>query len=231
MLDIKFIRENKEIVQAGAKKKHIKFSVDELIAVDDKRRELLASIEDKRRRQNEVSERMPAIFDSAEKGRLLGEMKELKDILQKQEEKLKAVMKEWQTLMLAVPNIPDISVPEGSSDADNLEVKLWGEKPKFAFEPKGHIDLMQGLGMIDLERGAKVAGFRGYFLKGAGALLSFAAWRFAFDHFLKKDFEPMIVPSLVRKENLLGSGYLPQGDEDLYKTQDGDYLAGTAEVA
>jgi len=85
--------------------------------------------------------------------------------------------------------------------------------------------------MVDLERGTKVAGFRGYFLKNDGVLLSFAIWQHALNHFLKKGFTPMIVPSLVRKEPFIGSGYLPQGEEDLYKTQDEDYLSGTAEVA
>lgn len=90
---------------------------------------------------------------------------------------------------------------------------------------------MEKLDMVDLDRGTKVAGFRGYFLKNDGALLSFAIWNFAMEHFMEKKFTPMIVPSLVRRETLLGSGYLPQGEDDLYKTQDIDYLAGTAEVA
>ena len=90
---------------------------------------------------------------------------------------------------------------------------------------------MENLDMVDLERGAKVAGFRGYFLKNDGARLAFAIWQAALDHFLKKGFTLMMVPSLVRRENLLGTGYIPQGEEDLYKTQDDEYLAGTAEVA
>jgi seryl-tRNA synthetase len=91
---------------------------------------------------------------------------------------------------------------------------------------------MQMHGMVDFDRGVKVAGFRGYFLKNDGALLQYALWRFVSDYFMKKgDFTPMIVPSLVKREVFLGTGYLPQGEEDLYKTQDGDFLAGTAEVA
>ncbi|TSC85181.1 MAG: seryl-tRNA synthetase [Parcubacteria group bacterium Gr01-1014_17] len=132
--------------------------------------------------------------------------------------------------MLQVPNVPDISVPEGGSDADNAEVRSWGEKPAFAFEPKSHIDLLLKNDMANFERGAAVSGFRGYFLKNDGALLSFALWKFCFDFFVKKGFSPMLAPSLVRREALLGTGYLPQGEDDLYKTQDGDYLAGTAEV-
>jgi seryl-tRNA synthetase len=124
-----------------------------------------------------------------------------------------------------------MSVPDGQSDADNQEVKKWGAMPSFSFAPKNHVDLMTMNGMADFERGTKVAGFRGYFLKGDGVLLSNAVWQLALKHFTGKGLEPMIVPSLVRRETLLGSGYLPQGEEDLYKTQDGEYLSGTAEVA
>ena len=230
MLDIKFIRDNKELIQAGAKKKHITFDVDKLITADDERRKILADVEQMRTKQNEVSD----IISSApteERARLISTMKELKDELQKKEEELKEIMKEWQLLMVQVPNIPDMSVPEGDSDANNKEVRAWGTIPKFSFEPKTHYELMQKLNMVDLERGTKVAGFRGYFLKNDGALLSFALWKFAVDELVKEGFSPMIAPSLVRRETLMGTGYLPQGEEDLYKTQDGDYLSGTAEVA
>jgi seryl-tRNA synthetase len=232
MLDIKFIRENKDLVSLGAKKKHIDFDVEELISVDDKRRELILSIEKKRAEQNEVSTKMVQTQDKSEKDQMVSEMKVLKEELQKEEEELKEVMKKWQTLMVAVPNIPDISVPDGLEDKDNVEVKRWGEIPKFDFEPKNHIDLMTNLGMLDLERGTKVAGFRGYFLKGDAVRLQFALWQFVQDFYLQKGgYLPMMVPSLLKRELLMGTGYLPQGEEDLYKTQDGEYLSGTAEVA
>ena len=162
---------------------------------------------------------------------ILEKMKFLKEAMVSDDEKLKEVMHSWQTMMLQVPNVPDISVPDGESDADNQEVKKWGELPKFDFEPKSHIEIMENLGILDLERGTKVSGFRGYFLKGDGAMLSFAIWNYAMDFFSKKGFSPMIVPSLVKRESLIGTGMLPQSEEDLYKTQDGEYLAGTAEVA
>lgn len=230
MLDIKFIRDNKELIQAGAKKKHIAFDVNKLIATDDERRKILTDVEQMRTKQNEVSD----IISSAsteERARLISTMKELKDELQTKEEELKEIMKGWQLLMVQVPNIPDMSVPEGDSEADNKEIRVWGTIPKFSFEPKSHHELMQKLNMVDLERGTKVAGFRGYFLKNDGALLSFALWQFAVDELVKEGFSPMLAPSLVRRETLMGTGYLPQGEEDLYKTQDGDYLSGTAEVA
>ncbi len=232
MLDIKFIRENKDIIAFGAKKKHIDFDVDKLVAVDDKRRELLTTLEQKRSEQNALSKKAAFMSEGEAKEQMFVESRVLKEEIAKDEEAVREVMKEWQTLMVAVPNIPDISVPEGESDADNKEVRTWGEKPVFDFAPKSHIELLQNLKALDLERGAKVAGFRGYFLSGPAVRLQFALWHFVQDFFEKKGgFVPMIVPSLLRRELLLGTGYLPQGEEDLYKTQDGEYLSGTAEVA
>ncbi len=230
MLDINFIRENLDAVKEGARKKHIKIDLDKLIELDNRRRELIQKTESLRAEQNKVTSQIPQV-EPAQKQNLIEKMQELKSELKKYEAELKEVLEEWKTLMLQVPNIPDISVPEGESDEDNVEVKKWGEIPNFNFEPKSHIDLMLALDMVDFERGTKVAGFRGYFLKNDGALLSWALWRYAQDFFLKKGFEPLIVPSLVRKETLMGTGYLPGGEEDLYKTQDDMYLAGTAEVA
>ncbi len=229
MLDIKFIRENKDLVIAGAKKKRLEVDIDKLLSVDEKRRALLTEVETMRAKQNETNDAV-VNANPGERVDLIAQMKRLKENLQKKEEELKTLEHEWQLLMVQVPNIPDLSVPDGESDAENVEVRTWGTKQDIK-NPKNHIDLMQALDMADFERGTKVAGFRGYFLKGDGALLNFAVWRYAQDFFLKKGFVPMIVPSLVRRVNFLGTGYIPQGEEDLYKTQDGDFLAGTAEVA
>lgn len=229
MLDIKFIRENKDLVAQAAKKKKIDFDVAKLLGVDERRRTLLSKVEEKRSEQNAANLEIVKAAGH-ERGGILERMKFVKEELSKLEEEFKGVMQEWQLLMLQVPNIPDISVPEGESDADNKEVKKWGEPAQFSFEAKSHIDIMTKLDMVDFERGAKVSGFRGYFLKNAGALLSYAIWRYAHDFFLQKGFSPMLVPSLVRKESFVGTGMIPQSEEDLYKTQDGEYLAGTAEV-
>lgn len=231
MLDIKFIRENKELIAAGAQKKHINFNVDELISADDARRAVLGEVEAMRTKQNEIADAVPRAVSPEERERLITESKSYKDVLQKKEEKLGEVMKKWQGLMVQVPNIPDMSVPDGVTDADNAEVRTWGEIPKFDFEPKDHIALMEALDLVDFERGTKVAGFRGYFLKNDAVLLNFALWQFVMAKFVAKGFTPMIVPSLVNRDTFMGTGYLPQGEEDLYKTQDGTYLAGTGEVA
>jgi seryl-tRNA synthetase len=230
MLDIKFIRENPELIREAARKKHISFNVDELISSDQKRLEKLSLVETLRAEQNVVSDKIPQASPE-EKQTLIAQMTELKANLKKHEDALKEIMTEWQRLMLAVPNVPDISVPEGESDADNMEAHTWGEKPVFDFPIKNHIELCELHDLADFERGAKVSGFRGYFLKNEGALLSYALWQFAIEELVKAGYQPMIVPSLVSKKTLMGTGYLPGGEDDLYRTQDDDYLAGTGEVA
>lgn len=230
MLDIKFIRENKDIVALGAKKKHIEIDLDRLIALDDTRKELQQKIDEKRTEQNTASSEVVAAATPDAKQAIIARMGSVKEALKTAEDQLAEVMKEWRDLMLRVPNVPDISVPDGESDADNQEYRVWGEPTKFDFTPKGHVDLLLDNDMVDYERGAKVAGFRGYFLKGDGALLMWALERFVIERFMKKDFTPLVAPSMVRREPFVGTGYLPQSEEDLYKTQDGDYLAGTAEV-
>ena len=250
MLDIKFIRENKDIVIAGAKKKRIEVHIDRLIEVDDMRRELQAKIDEKRAEQNNASEQIarasakggPASGgkNEKEKQELISRMQGVKETLRLEEESMQETLKEWRLLMLHVPNVPDISVPEGESDADNKEVRRWPapseaegrDLPKFDFPVRSHSELLLMHDMADYERGAKVAGFRGYFLKNDGARLVWALERFVVERFMnREDFTPMIVPSLVRREPFLGTGYLPQSEDDLYKTLDGEYLAGTAEVA
>jgi len=232
MLDIRFIRENLELVKEGARKKHLEVDLERLLAVDDRRRELLISIEEKRAMQNKFSEQYRTEEAGGSKSNRFAEMRAVKEALEREEQALKEVMKEWQRLMVAVPNVPDVSVPEGESEHGNVEIKVWGDKPRFGgVKTKDHLELMQMHDMVDFERGVKVAGFRGYFLKNDGALLNFALWQFVLEHFQTSGFTPLIVPSLLNREAFLGTGYLPQGEEDLYRTQDGQYLAGTAEVA
>ncbi len=229
MLDIKFIRENKELIDLAAKKKGLDFDVNDLVKIDDERRALLSAIEAKRAEQNKTNAEVVKV-DGAEKAKLIKAMTVLKESLGKDEDELKEVLKKWQAFMLQVPNIPDMSVPDGAGEAENKEVKVFGEKTKFDFEPKNHIEIMEELGMADFERGTKVHGFRGYFLKGAGAELSWAIWNYARDFYKARNFTPFIAPVIVRKQYFYGTGHLPREAEDLYKTQDEDYLSGTAEV-
>jgi len=230
MLDIKFIRENIDLIKEASRKKRVDFNVDELIVVDQKRLEILSLVESLRTKQNLSNDKMTKIVSDDERHLLIAEMRELKEELKDKEEKLREIIKEWQVLMLRVPNIPDMSVPEGLSEDENVTRKEWGEKPNFNFEPKDHIELMTALGMVDFERGSKAHGFRGYFLMGDGALLSWAIWNYARDFFLERNFNPVIPPVILNKQHFYGTGHLPGDAEDIFQTQDGQYLAGTAEV-
>lgn len=229
MLDIKFIRENSDLIKLAATKKRLSFNVDELVQIDEKRLSLLKTVEDLRAEQNRASE---SIQQASPESRmtLIESMRRVKDDLKIKEDELEAVMTDWRRLMLAVPNIPDMSVPDGVSDEDNQEVKVSGTIPTYDFTPLDHIALMEAHDMVDFDRGTKTSGFRGYFLKNDGAMLEMAIWQYVMQRWQNKGFTPMLVPSLVKRETLLGTGYLPQGEDDLYKDGN-DYLAGTGEVA
>ena len=208
MLDIKFIRENKEIVEAGAKKKHVDIDIAKLIALDDERLKELKGIEDLRAEVNKVSNDIVRNQDANLKAQLIKEMTAVKEDIKAREEKLKVIMEEWQKLMVHVPNVPDISVPDGESDKENVEIRSWGEKTQFSFTPKNHVELMLMHDMADYERGVKVAGFRGYFMKNDGARLEWALKRFVEDRFMNREgFIPMIVPSILHRESFIGTGY------------------------
>lgn len=231
MLDIKFIRAHTEIVKNAVLSKKVKVDIDKLIKLDDDRLELLRKIEELRTQQNSVSDKITSASDT-ERAAHIEAMKEVKETLRTQEDQYNTILTSWKELMLKVPNVPDMSVPDGNSDEDNVPIKHWGEAKKFSFTPQSHIDLMLKHNMVDFERGTKVHGFRGYFLKNKGALLTFAIWNYAKDFYLKNGFpEFMITPTIVHKENFFGTGHLPNEAEDLFETQDGQNLIGTAEVA
>src|SRR3989344_2702751 len=184
MLDFKFIRENKDIVQAGAKKKHTDIDIEKLVTLDDERLKELKEVEDLRAEVNRVSNDISRNQDSALKIQLIEEMRIVKEDIKVKEGKLKEIITEWQVLMLQVPNVPDMSVPDGSGEDENKT------KPE----------------MGDFEAGGKTPGFWGYFLKNDGALLSWAIWNYAQEFFLKKNFSPFIPPVILNKEHFFGTG-------------------------
>jgi seryl-tRNA synthetase len=230
MLDIKFIRENKDIVKASAEKKHLTPDIDGLIVLDDKRLELLSRVEFLRGEQNKVSASLGGKIDDTLRAQMIEEMRVVKEELKEKEEALRETIKEWQNLMLLIPNIPDPTSPLGESEDDNVEIRTWGDKPNFSFEPKDHMEIMTRLGMLDIERGTKVHGFRGYFLTGEGVRLCFAIWNYALDFWSGRGFNPVIPPINTKREPLLGCAFIPQGEADIYKAQDDSYFVGTSEV-
>ena len=231
MLDIKFIRENPLLVKEAARKKHIVFDVEKLLDIDTRRRECLREVEILRAELNAASDAIGAIQDGEEKKRAIKNTKELKSTLQEKEKELTDIVVQFEQMMYGVPNIPDPSVPEGETDAENREIRVGGVKPEFSFEPRDHMMILENLDLADFERGAKVAGFRGYFLKNEAVFLSLGLWQYALSFLSQKGFVPLFAPALARESNFVGTGYFPLGVDDVYKTQDDLYFVGTSEVS
>ena len=231
MLDIKFIRENPDKVKDACRKKKINFDVDNLLLVDAKRRELIVSMEKKSAMKNQANKRIQEAKTKEDREAVIAQMRELDKNSDHEGEEFKKIDEEFQRLLLLVPNVPDESVPEGSSDADNVETRKWGKIRNFDFPIKDHVQIAKDLDLVDFERGTEVAGFRGYFLKKEAFQICLAIWQYATDILIKKGFTPIEAPSLVNEAAMTGTGYLPQSKDEVYQTHDGMYLAGTSEVS
>lgn len=210
--------------------KKIDFNIEYFLKIDEKRRKLLKFLEELNAIKNQANKRIQLAQNEEERKNIVCQMQEVDRNSDLKEREFKEVDKEFKELMLLIPNIPDDSVPVGDSDLDNKEIRKWGKRPDLKFEIKDHIQLAQDLDLIDFEKGARVAGFRGYFLKREAVLLCFAIWQYTLDILKKKGFTPIIAPSLVKESALIGTGYLPQQKDEVYSVGEGMYLAGTAEV-
>ncbi len=230
MLDINYIREHPEEVKRGAAKKHFEAPVDELLDVDRRRREAQRRVEDLRAEKNRRSKEIPGLA-AEERQAAVTAMRQVDKDLKELEPELTRLEKEFDSLMLQIPNVPAPDVPEGADDRDNVELRRWGEPRKFDFEPLDHVALGEKLDIIDFARGSKVGGSRSYYLKNEGALLETAILRWAMDHLVKKGFVPMDVPMLVKPEAMFGGGFLPGGEDSVYTVDTGQDLIGTAEVS
>ena len=223
MLDIDFIRQNKEEVLQAAKNKNREINLDKILDFDEKRRTLIAQSQALREQRNKLSKEKPT-KETIEEG------KKIKLQLQEIEKELKAIEQELNFLLSFVPNIPLSQVPVGKDASFNKVVKTWGKIPQFDFTVKSHIEIGKELDIVDFERGAKVSGFRGYFLKNEGAVLHLAILFYVFQKLVKKGYTPLIAPAIVKGFTLFGCGQFPWGEQDTYKLNDDDaYLAGTAE--
>ena len=219
MLDLKFILENQEVVKSACRHKNLDPSiVDEVVQLATAYKQLLSKVESLRAEKNKLGK---DDIDRARqiKTRLKGMESDLREVKQKLDEKMA-----W------VPNIHAPDVPIGKDEHDNKVVYEWGKKPKFDFTPRTHYELGELLDIIDTKRGAKVSGFRGYFLKNAGALLHLGVLMYALQKLVKKGFTPIIAPAIVKRFVLFGAGQFPWGERETYQLNDKDaYLAGTAE--
>lgn len=232
MLDLKYIRENLDLVRKAAKIKRIKVDLDKLIELDDERRELLKKVESIRAEKNAASSQIPKLKGD-EKQALLDKMKSFTEEEKDLDEKLKSVQNKLDILLLLVPAVPSDKAPEGKDDSENVELYKVGTPPTFdSFEPKDHVTLGEELDLIDIPRGVKIAGSRSYFLKGDGLLLENAIMRFTIDLLISKGFTPFSVPLMVNNDAMTGTGYFPGGEESAYKLERDDLnLIGTSEVS
>ncbi|MBI3817622.1 MAG: serine--tRNA ligase [Planctomycetes bacterium] len=230
MLDLKFIRENPEAVRAGAARKRITIDLDALLALDAEARKVQREADDSRGEQNKQSKELGKMA-AAERPTMLEQLKALKEKVKNLEAREKQLADEIRGHLLRIPQLAAPEVPDGPDESGNVELRKWGTVRKFEFAPKDHADLFMKLGMLDVERGARLSGSRNYFLKGDGVLLEIAVMRFALDHMIKKGFTPFSVPLLVRRDAMEGTAYFPGGEEQAYACRNDDlYMIGTSEV-
>ncbi|MGD8996879.1 MAG: serine--tRNA ligase, partial [Anaerolineae bacterium] len=233
MLDLAFIREHSGEVKIGLEKLGADPSqVDAIVALDERRRELLTEVETLRAKRNRVSKEIGRLRDQEERERLIGEMRDVGDRIDALEEPLDTVEAELEAAMLAVPNLPHESVPVGPDETHNVVVEQWGELRTFDFEPLPHWTLGPELGIIDFERGVKLSGSRFYILRGAGARLQRALVAWMLDvHTTEHDYTEIYPPFVVKEQCMWGAGQLPKFADNIYHDVEDDmWLVGTAEI-
>jgi seryl-tRNA synthetase len=231
MLDIKIIRENPEKIKKMLIRKFIpEKAIDELLVIDEKRREMLQKVEILSAKQNEVSKKMPQLKGS-EKESILSEMKTISNNRKKLEKELEVLENDFQSKISAIPNPPYDSAPEGHDDTENVVVKTWGDKPKFNFTPKEHFEIAENLEILDQKRSAKISGSRFYFLRNELAILQRALIFWAFTKVAAKGFSATIPPFMTKADAIRGTGFFDR-DENYCVNPDDDnlYLIGTSEV-
>jgi len=250
MIDIKLIRQEPERFKEAARNKRITSDIDALCALDDRRRALQQEIDTLKYQQNEIGGQIGLYKNSkskwyqqalaqgrtdaelqAEGQKLVEQTAQLKARTKELENEFREVLERYQAAMLTVPQPAAPEVPVGKDESENVELRRVGEVPRFAFEPKDHVALMTELGMLDVERGVKLAGARNYVLRGAGSALHQAVLRLALDLMIQRGFVQLTVPVLVRDAMMVGTGYFPGGEEQAYRCErDEMSLVGTAEV-
>ena len=233
MLDIKRIRQNPEAIKAAVERRGKKTKIDELLQLDEKRREILADVETKKAKKNEVSKKIPAMKKAGEDtSAIFEEMKLLGDDIKKDDEIVSELDAQIKEILLSIPNTPNKDIPDGLSDADNVEIRKFMEPTKFDFEPKAHWDIGADLDILDPETAASVSGARFMFYKGLGSRLERAVYNFMLDvHTEESGYTEVFPPYIVHERSMYGTGQLPKFAEDMFKIEGQPYyLIPTAEV-
>ncbi len=234
MLDIRFVRENAELVKEACRRrfKPMDEVVDELVEIDAQRRKLNAKTDDLKAQQNRASKQIPVMKKNGEDTtELMAQMKSIAEESKKCGEELAKLEDRQLELILKIPNIPNEAVPYGKDDTENVELRRWGEPRNFDFEPKAHWDIGQDLNILDPERAGKVTGARFHFYKDLGARLERAIMNYFLDTHTSNGYTEIFPPFMANKASMTGTGQLPKFAEDMYKLEGEDlYLIPTAEV-
>ena len=230
MIDIKQIRENPEKFKAAGEAKGFEVDIDRLVDLYDALRGSKAFLQSVITKKNRIGKSIPNLSEN-EKTDALEELTKLKQKEAEYQRQINKHQPEFDALMLQVAQPADDDVPFGKDDTENVEIRREGKVRQFDFEPKDHVQLGVALGIIDIERGVKLAGTRNYILKGDGALLHWAVLRFAMDFMVNKGYVPFSVPVLMKDETMTGTGFFPGSEDQTYRMEkDQLNLAGTAEV-
>lgn len=232
MLDLRLIRNNFEEVKRALQDRNEDFNLDEVKELDEKRREILAELEQLQNKRNVTTKEIAVLKkDKKDAAALMDEMKSVSATIKELEAKQSEVDEKLNDALLTIPNIPHESVPKGATDEDNVEVRKWGEPTTFDFETKAHWDIGTNLDILDFERASKVSGSRFTFCKGLGARLERTLINFFMDVHARQGYTEMIPPYMVLRKSMVGTGQLPKFEEDAYKTTGDEYfLVPTAEV-
>ena len=236
MLDLAWIRENADAVREGAARKHIPYDVDRLLSLDEERRRLIRLQEEAKAEQNALGKQVATLAPEA-KQQALTRLKQMKEAVKAHTDALTPIQKEIDQLLLEIPNPPAEEVPEGADDSANVEVRRSMDPPKFDFEPRDHVALMNDLGMVDVERAGRLAGSRSYVLVGDGVLLEQAVLRLGMDLIAARGYTLLSVPVVVKEWALRGTAYFPGAEVQTYRianpTADDEdsWLVGTSEVS
>jgi len=234
MLDIKFIRENKHLVEESLKKRRYEFSIDSLLKIDEERRRKISAIEKQKNRINELSRQIGEVKRKNEESKILElkeESRKIGEEIEQLEKELYEIEIRFNQLLLLIPNIPHESVVEGSDSSQNPVIRTWGEKPSFSFTPRPHWELGEKLGILDFARGSKLSGSGFTVMVNLGARLERALINFMIDLHVSRGYTEVLPPFLVTSKSMTGTGQLPKFEEDMYRVQHEDlYLIPTAEV-
>jgi seryl-tRNA synthetase len=233
MLDLKLIRSDPERVKAALARRGAAEQVDELLRLDARRRELLPEVENAQAERKALSKRVGEVKQAGgDAGELMAEVQGLKEKIESGKAELETVEAALDRVAVSLPNLPDPDAPDGMTEEDAVVIREVGERPQFDFEPRDHLEIGTGLGLIEMEAAARLSGSRFAYLKGDLVLLELALVRFAIELVRAEGHEPVVPPVLVREDALVGTGFLPGDRDQIYEVPKDDlFLVGTSEVA